>query len=196
MEKETERLLLREFSPDDFEDVHAYSSDFETVRHMMFGPNTPEQTREYLEKQCVEEQNAVPRMHYNFAIQRKDTGRVIGGVSLHMNWRRDDAILGAVLNRYETGRGYMTEALQGVLAAAFEDLELHRVHAVCDVDNVSMIRVLSKCGFWLEGRMLRRGKSRPEAKEPYFDQFGYAILREKWLARQKTSEQGEKEHET
>ena len=68
MEKQTERLLLREFSPSDFEDVHDYSSDYETVRHMMFGPNTPEQTRAYLEVQCVQEAAAVPRMHYNLAI--------------------------------------------------------------------------------------------------------------------------------
>ncbi|MBR6090422.1 MAG: hypothetical protein IKP86_10840, partial [Anaerolineaceae bacterium] len=27
---------------------------------------------------------------------------------------------------------------------------------------------------------VKRGKSRPEAKEPYFDQFGNAMLREEW----------------
>lgn len=181
MEKESERLLLREFTPEDYEDVHAYSSDYETVKHMMFGPNTPEQTRAYLEKQCPEERNSDPRMHYNFAIQRKDTGRVIGGISFHMNWRRDDAILGAVLNRHETGHGYMTEAMKCVLRIAFEDLELHRLHAVCDVDNVGMQRVLDKCRFRNEGRMIQRGKARPGAETPYFDQFGYAILRDEWL---------------
>ena len=41
MNTRTERLLLREFCPEDFDDVHAYSSDYETVKHMMFGPNTP-----------------------------------------------------------------------------------------------------------------------------------------------------------
>ena len=190
MEKESERLLLREFTPDDYEDVHAYSSDYETVKHMMFGPNTPEQTRAYLEVQCPEEQNANPRMHYNFAIQRKDTGRVIGGISFHMNWRRDDAILGAVLNRHETGHGYMTEAMKCVIRIAFEDLKLHRLHAVCDVDNAGMLRVLDKCRFRNEGRMIQRGKARPEAKKPYFDQFGYAILREEWL-REKEQTKGE-----
>lgn len=44
---ETKRLVLREFSPEDFEDVHEYSSDYENVKHMVFGPNTPEQTRDY-----------------------------------------------------------------------------------------------------------------------------------------------------
>ncbi len=183
MEKETDRLLLREFSPCDFADVHAYSSDYETVKHMMFGPNTEEQTRDYLERQCIEERNAVPRMHYNLAIVRKDTGRVIGGISFHMNWRRDDAILGAVLNRHEAGHGYMTEATRGVLSIVFDDLKLHRLHAVCDVENDAIIRVLEKCGMRREGRMVRRGKARPEAREPYFDQFGYAILREEWLDR-------------
>ncbi len=182
MEKETQRLLLREFAPEDFEDVHAYSSDYENVKHMMFGPNTPEQTRDYLERQCVEERNASPRMHYNFAIQRKDTGRVIGGVSFHMNWRRDDAILGAVLNRHETGRGYMTEATLGVLSLAFEDLKMHRIHAVVDVENAAMLRVLEKCRLRNEGRLVQRGKARPEAEKPYFDQFEYAILREEWLS--------------
>ena len=190
MEKESERLLLREFSPEDFEDVHAYSSDYETVKHMMFGPNTPEQTREYLEKQCPEERNASPRMHWNFAIVRKDTGRVIGGVSFHMNWRRDDAILGAVLNRHEAGHGYMTEAMKCLQRIAFEDLKLHRLHAVCDVDNPAIIRVLEKCGYRNEGRMVQRGKARPEAEKPYFDQFGYAILREEWL---RTTEQAKGE---
>ena len=183
MRTETGRLILREFSPEDFEDVQDYSSDYETVRHMAFGPNTPEQTRDYLERQCPEERNASPRMHYNLAVECRDTGRVIGGVSFHMNWRRDDAILGAVLNRHETGRGFMTEAMRGVMDLAFGELGLHRLHAVCDVDNAPVLRVLEKCGFRNEGRMVKRGKARPDAAEPWFDQFGCAVLREEWLER-------------
>lgn len=113
MTKETERLILREFCASDFDDVHEYSSDYENVRHMMFGPNTPEETREFLEKQCVEEMNQSPRMHYNMALQTKDTGHVIGGISFHMNWRRDDAMLGIIINRKYSGKGYVTEGLTG-----------------------------------------------------------------------------------
>ena len=187
MQKETERLLLREFSPDDFEDVHAYSADYETVKHMLFGPNTPEETRDYLERQCVEEMNATPRMHYNLAIVRRDTGRVIGGVSIHLNWRRDDGIIGAVLNRHERGHGFMTEAMQGLMDLSFEEIGLHRFHGVCDVENEAVQRVLERLGMRREGRMIRRGKARPEAAEPYFDQYGYAILREEWEERKKAA---------
>lgn len=177
---ETERLILRDFEPTDFADVHEYSSDYENVRHMMFGPNTPEQTRDYLERQCVEERDAVPRMHYNIALVRKTDGKVLGGVSLHLNWRRDDGILGAILNRRYAGHGYVTEGLTGAVDYFFGVLGLHRVHAVCDVNNEGVIRIFERIGFRNEGCMKKRGKNRPEEREPYFDQYGFAVLREEW----------------
>ena len=186
---QTERLILRDFERTDFDDVHAYSSDYENVRHMMFGPNTPEQTRAYLEEQCVEERDADPRMHYNIALQRKEDGKVLGGILLHMNWRRDDGILGVILNRQFSGHGYVTEGLAGILDYFFGELKLHRIHAVCDVNNTGMIHIFEKAGFRNEGRMVKRGKNRPEEPEPYFDQFGYAILAEEWaLKKVKNSE--------
>lgn len=183
MRTETKRLVLREFSMDDFEDVHDYSCDYENVKHMMFGPNTPEQTRDYLQKQCVEEMNAEPRMHYNLALQLKESGHVIGGISFHMNWRRDDAMLGIIMNRKYGGHGYVTEGLKAVFDLAFDTLGMHRIHAVVDVDNLVMQHVMEKCGMRNEGCMVQRGKSRPEAEKPYFDQFGYAILASEWKER-------------
>ena len=123
---------------------------------------------------------AQPRTHYNYALALKADGHVIGGVSLHMNWRFDDAILGVILNRRYGGQGLMTEGLRGVLTHAFNELHLLRVHAVCDVDNSAMIHVFERLGLRCEGRMVRRGKNRPGAAEPYFDQYGYAILAEEW----------------
>lgn len=190
MRAETERLILREFSSADFEDVHDYSSDYENVKHMMFGPNTPEQTRDYLERQCVQEMNAAPRMHYNFALECKENGHVIGGISFHMNWRRDDAMLGIIMNRRYSGRGYVTEGVKAVIGMAFGELGMHRIHAVVDVENLAMQRVFDKCGMRNEGRMIQRGKARPEAAQPYFDQFGYAILASEWQMR-KEAEQHE-----
>ncbi len=178
----TARLLLRDYEPADFEAVHEYSSDPENVAHMVYGPNTPEQTRAYLEQICPAQCAESPRMHYNFALALRENDRVIGGISLHMNWRRDDAILGVILNLRYSGRGYATEGLEGVLDYGFRILGLHRIHAVCDVDNPGIIRVFEAVGMRREGCMIRRGKSREGAKEPYFDQYGYAILREEWAA--------------
>ena len=41
MQLPTDRLLLRDFTLDDFPDVHAYGADEQTVRFMDWGPNTP-----------------------------------------------------------------------------------------------------------------------------------------------------------
>lgn len=38
----TPRLLLREFTPADLDDVHAYAADLATVRYMDWDPNTLE----------------------------------------------------------------------------------------------------------------------------------------------------------
>ena len=146
MTHETERLVLREFRPEDFEDVHAYSSDYETVKHMMFGPNTPEQTRDYLERQCPEERDAVPRMHWNLALERREDGRVLGGISFHLNWRRDDAMLEAILNHHYGGHGYMTEAVREVLRHAFLVENLAAVRAGYYEGNEGSRRVQEKAG--------------------------------------------------
>ena len=66
-------------------------------------------------------------------------------------------------------------------SVAFDDLKLHRIHAVCDVSNSAAVRVLEKTGMRREGCMIRRGKGRPGDPEPYFDQYGYAVLRDEWL---------------
>ena len=47
---ETERLHLREIRATDEDDIHAYASDPEVVRLMIWGPNTREATREFLDR--------------------------------------------------------------------------------------------------------------------------------------------------
>ena len=46
----TDRLLLRDFEPGDYEAVHAYAADIEVVRFMSWGPNTEVDTRDFLER--------------------------------------------------------------------------------------------------------------------------------------------------
>jgi ribosomal-protein-alanine N-acetyltransferase len=49
------------------------------------------------------------------------------------------------------GHGYTTAAVRAVVRYAFEDLDLHRVEAACQPDNIASRRVLEKCGFTQEG---------------------------------------------
>ena len=57
---QTQRLILREFQGDDFDAIHAYGSDPEVARYMVWGPNTPQETRVFLDR-ALDAQAVWPR---------------------------------------------------------------------------------------------------------------------------------------
>jgi [ribosomal protein S5]-alanine N-acetyltransferase len=76
-----------------------------------------------------------------------------GGVTLS-NIRRgvaQMASLGYWAGKAFTGQGYITAAVRACVRYAFEDLDLHRVEAACQPDNMPSRRVLEKAGFTQEG---------------------------------------------
>ncbi len=48
---ETQRLILRDFVESDWSEVHKYASDAEVVRYLTFGPNTEEDTKNFLQRE-------------------------------------------------------------------------------------------------------------------------------------------------
>jgi ribosomal-protein-alanine N-acetyltransferase len=84
---------------------------------------------------------------------REDDDALVGGVTLS-NIRRgvaQTASLGYWAGQMHAGHGYTTAAVRAVVRFAFEDLDLHRVEAACQPDNMASRRVLEKCGFTQEG---------------------------------------------
>jgi ribosomal-protein-alanine N-acetyltransferase len=84
---------------------------------------------------------------------REDDDALVGGVTLS-NIRRgvaQTASLGYWAGQMHAGNGYTTSAVRAVVRYAFEDLDLHRVEAACQPDNLASRRVLEKCNFTQEG---------------------------------------------
>src|SRR2546426_11412528 len=79
MHLQTPRLLLRDFTLDDFPAVHAYASLPQTVRFMEWGPNTEDQTSDFLHRKLAAQQ-ADPRVEYELGVVLRQTGQVIGGI--------------------------------------------------------------------------------------------------------------------
>ncbi len=159
---QTERLQLREFRSNDYEDVHAYASDLETVRFMDWGPNTPRISRERLDL-MLKEQAVWPRADVNLAVELVERRQVIGSARLGL-----DGLGGADVG-YTYGsafwrKGYGYEAALALMTAGFEALELHRIWATCDVRNVGSIALLEKLGMRREGalRKNRRVRALPQ----------------------------------
>ncbi|GAB4346988.1 MAG: GNAT family protein [Phototrophicales bacterium] len=78
---------------------------------------------------------------------------LIGMIELSLCLQHHSAEVGYWLGVSFWNQGYATEALQCVLSYAFDELKLHRVYAVCFVDNKASARVLQKVGMQHEGTL-------------------------------------------
>ena len=85
-----------------------------------------------------------------WAIAARHTGALVGCFDQVREGGR--ALVGFAVFRTHWGRGYATEALRGMLAAARADPTLDRVEAVTHPDNHASQRVLEKAGFERVGR--------------------------------------------
>ncbi len=174
MEIHTQRLILREFNPTDLEAVHEYASDPIVVRYMPFGPNTLEDSKNFLDR-AITKQGKDPRTDLDIAIMLKSSNRLIGGCRLN-KVSKIEGHIGYILNRKHWGNGYATEAAKALTRYGFNELDLHRVYATCDPENVASRRVLEKVGMTLEGRLRENVICHGE----YRDSLLLAILRQEW----------------
>jgi ribosomal-protein-alanine N-acetyltransferase len=172
----TERLILRDFREDDFDDVHAYAVDPEVVRYMDWGPNTPEVTRQYL---CLalQQQAERPSQVLNLAIEHAADRRVIGSIRLEVKDPANrTADIGYSIHRPYWGQGLVAEGARRLLEVAFREMGLHRVFATCDARNRGSWRVMEKIGMRREG-LLRKANRR---RDGWQDTLLYAVLAEEW----------------
>jgi len=131
--------VLREFVAEDEAAVHEYASDPEVTRLVGWGPNTIEQTREFL-AQITE-----PHDGFGFAITLRSTGQLVGSIGIGIcsqEHRRGE--LGYVIHRAHWSQGYATEATLRVVRFGFDELDLHRIEATCHPDNGASARVLER----------------------------------------------------
>ncbi len=112
-----------------------------------------------------------------FAVINKATGLAIGTCLLfRFDAGSARAELGYVLGHAHWGRGCMFEALQALLACAFEDLGLRRVKAEVDPRNAASARLLLRLGFQREGLLRQRWVTKGQPTD--IEVFG--LLQHEW----------------
>ena len=175
---ETERLLLRKFTPDDFDAVHSYASNSDNVIYMPFGPNTENETRAFMDR-TLRKYEANPVTNYAYAAVLKETGTLIGGCELDL---RDDstAEIGWIVHRDYWGQGLGTEMGKQMLTLGFGDLNLHRIVAHCDAENTGSYRLMEKLGMRREGLFFDVRPPHKKSTRDYGDELCYAILKSEW----------------
>ena len=146
MQIQTARLLLRPVTMEDLESTHAYVSDMDNTRYMMFLPtDSLEETAQMLADAINEWGKAAPdRLEFAIVLD----GKHIGGVTLYYESGRPrtEAELGWVIHRDYWGHGYTTEAAQAIGEYAVRERGVTRLFACCDSENAASFRVMQKLG--------------------------------------------------
>lgn len=151
MQLTTERLLLRDFAPDDWPAVHDYGSRPEACRYQAWGPNSEEDSRAVVQR-AIDSAREEPRSRYHLAIELLVERRMIGSVRLAIQSQRFRCgVLAYIVHPELWGQGIATEAARAMLDLGFSGLHLHRIEATCDPRNVASARLLEKLGLRQEG---------------------------------------------
>ena len=174
---ETPRLLLRGFNEDDFEAVHSYASSAENTAYMLFGPNSEDETRAFI-KRAMAGAAKEPVTNYSFAAVLKETGSLIGACDLHLQGNSPE--VGWILHKNHWGKGYGTEMGRALLELGFAGHNLHRIVALCDIENVASSRIMEKLGMRREGMFREYRRARDNSGKLYRDELSYAILKDEW----------------
>jgi [ribosomal protein S5]-alanine N-acetyltransferase len=178
MQLETERLILREFAPDDWPDLNAYTSDPLVVQYMSFGPTTAAQAQEYIQG-CLTRAQEQPRRVYELVVVLRTEQRVIGNATLELDPReRRNANFAYLLHRRYWGQGYATETTRAFFNFGFGELKLHRLSDACDTRNLASARVMEKLGLRREGHV----RETIWMDCGWYDEYTYAILAQNWTA--------------
>ncbi len=171
----TPRLSLRWIDEDDIDGLYYVFSDPRVMRYWSSPPLANRQAAAELQREIATGNENGTMMKWGLALRENNS--LIGTATLfNLDLSNGRAELGYALGRAHWGKGYMQEALQALLAHAFEVLELRRLEADVDPRNQASIRTLERHGFQREGFLRERWHVNGEIQDAIF----YGLLRREW----------------
>ncbi|MDU1230480.1 MAG: GNAT family N-acetyltransferase [Clostridium sp.] len=166
---ETNRLILREYTLDDFDNLYEIVSDPETMRHYP-KPFDEERTRDWIEWNLQNYKN------YGFGlwvVTLKETGEFIGdcGISIqNIDWELLPEI-GYHIHKKYWRRGFGSEAARAVRDWAFENTDYNCIYSCMKYTNVGSYSTAIANG-------MRKVKEYKDEKNKI--SYAYAITRDEW----------------
>ena len=142
---ETERLLLRDLSPDDLPAYESLYVDPEVTRFLAGAPTDTEGVRDWLDRRLASNADGSSAIRTIF---EKASGAFVGRSGL-LTWDIDDrreTEVGYALARPYWGKGYATEAAMAVRDDAVVRLGHRRLISLILVGNERSIRVAERLG--------------------------------------------------
>lgn len=156
---ETERLILRQIEPDDYQAWHTAMVERRPRQHKyddLISLDGLDAT--WFAKACKLHQESALNDHgYNWTVFHKQTHQHLGKIDLFTIQRNvfQWANLGYCIHNQFWRQGFAKEAVTAVLKAGFETLHYHRIEAAINLDNHASIGLVESLGMRRE--CIRRG---------------------------------------
>lgn len=143
---ETERLLLRQLTNDDAQEIFIHRSDKRILEFIDIPvAKSMEDALAFISK--INNFIAANESAY-WGIQLKDRQEIIGSICLwNVDYEEEKAETGYVLHPDFQGKGYMQESITAVIEFGFQKLNLNKMVAEVHLDNLPSIKLLRRNGF-------------------------------------------------
>ncbi|MDO4500628.1 MAG: GNAT family N-acetyltransferase [Erysipelotrichaceae bacterium] len=167
---ETERLILREYRLEDFNDLYAIVSDEETMRHYP-KPFDKEKTLNWIKWNL---DNYKKYGYGLWAIVLKETDEFIGDCGITIQNIDNELLpeIGYHINKKYWKKGYAKEAAKAVCDWVFNNTSYDRVYSYMKYTNEPSYRTAMAIGM----------KKVKDYKDPVNEiSYAYAISKEEWL---------------
>lgn len=157
---ETERLVIRTPLPGDghvmneaiLESVESFKPWFPFVHP---SPPSVEDSEEIVRRQAA---RFMLREDLQLLLFDKASGRLVGSSGLHrIDWAVRRFEIGYWLRDSCVGKGYASEAVNGITDFAYRYLQANRIEIRCDRRNERSRKVAERCGFYLEATLRNQG---------------------------------------
>ena len=160
---ETNRMVIRNFTMDDLNDMHDILGDDETMKNCE-PAYTIEKTTDFLKKFCIEKRGAVAAVH-------KENNKMIGYILFN---EFDEGVyeIAWIFNKHFWRQGYAFESCKAVIDFAFDNMNAHKIFAEA-IDGVKSVNLMKKLGMKLEG--IQRSQVKDSIGN-WTDMYFYGIL--------------------
>ncbi|WP_410768506.1 GNAT family N-acetyltransferase [Fontibacillus sp. BL9] len=173
---ETDRLIIRTFKGEDWEDLYEYLSQERVVRYEPYGVFTEEECK--LEAVRRSQDTAF------WAVCLKENQKLIGNLYFHQQEPKEllTWVIGYVFNPDYYGQGFASESSRRLMQYAFEQLGSRRIVAMCNPENNASWRLMERLNMRREGHLRKNifFKFDEENRPIWQDTYQYAILSEEW----------------
>jgi RimJ/RimL family protein N-acetyltransferase len=174
---ETERLVLRRFTPDDLEPLLVFHSDPDAVRYVPYQPRDRAALEPVLARKVAGGTLRETGDLIELAVVRQDSGELIGDVLLALRAPAHGTLeVGYIFNPAHGGQGFATETVRALLDLAFAELGARRVIARVDTRNTASMALLTRVGLRQEALLVENEYFKGELSS----EADFAILSREW----------------